>query len=255
MKNLTVIIPIGELKNNEDFVLLKRAAESTCGNKTIIVGPEEAVDAAEQQGIEGVMFLKNKNGDFSYQGNLMCAVNEVRTEYFSPMEYDDVYTDIWFGNVEKYMKYDTLETFAFLPLTELIDYKTGKNVGYANEAVWASSFSDEMGCYDMQSLMNYMGVSVSGAVFRKDGFLAMGGLKASMKMTFWYEFMLRALYKGKRVYVIPKIGCLHTVNRPGSLTDSYSQTMSEKEAEWWVELAKQEYFFPQDRNKRYDETE
>lgn len=255
MRNLTVIIPIGNLKNDEDFEMLKAAVKSTCGNKTIVVGPTESIEAAKRHGIDGITLLENKSGDFSYQGNLMYAINEVKTEYFSPMEYDDTYTDIWFSNVERYLKYDTSNTFAFLPLTELTDYKTGNNAGYANEAVWASSFSDEMGCYDMQSLMYYTGFNVSGGVFRKDTFVSIGGLKVSMKMTFWYEFLLRALYKEKRIYVIPKIGCLHTVNRPGSLSDSYRQSMSDDEAEWWIELAKQEYFFPQDRNKQYSETE
>jgi hypothetical protein len=29
--------------------------------------------------------------------------------------------------------------------------------------------------------------------------------------------------------------------------------MTEKEAEWWIDLAKKEYFFPHDRKKVYKE--
>jgi hypothetical protein len=35
----------------------------------------------------------------------------------------------------------------------------------------------------------------------------------------------------------------------------FSATMSEKEAEWWIDLAKKEYFFPQDRKKTYADDE
>ena len=31
--------------------------------------------------------------------------------------------------------------------------------------------------------------------------------------------------------------------------------MDEREADWWIDLAKKEYFFPQDRKKTYTEDE
>jgi hypothetical protein len=74
-----------------------------------------------------------------------------------------------------------------------------------------------------------------------------------MKLTFWYEFLLRAAYKGKRMFVIPKIGYYHTIGREYSLSRFYGNNMSEDEANWWIELAKKEYFFPHDRNKTYQE--
>lgn len=251
MKNLTIIIPVGTLQGESDIELLKRAVGSAGNNKTIVVGPTETINSLKGQNIGDVILLENKGGDTSYPGNVMYALGEVKTDYFSPLEYDDEYTGIWFDNVEKYMVHEGIGTFAYLPLTEVVDYETKKHIGYANEAVWASSFSDEIGCYDIQAMTYYMGFNVSGGVFRKDAFIAMGGLKTSMKMMYWYEFMLRALYKEKRIFVIPKVGCLHTVNRPGGLTDTQSRTIDEKEADWWIELSKQEYFFPQDRNKQY----
>ena len=61
--------------------------------------------------------------------------------------------------------------------------------------------------------------------------------------------------KGKKIYVIPKVGYYHTANRPGSITMNYVDTMTEREADWWIDLAKKEYFFPQDRKKTYTEDE
>jgi hypothetical protein len=154
-----------------------------------------------------------------------------------------------------YIENDTEDTFAFLPLTEVVDYNSKGIIGYANEAVWASSFSDELGYLDIQGLENYLNFNASGGVFKTEEFLSLGGLKASMELVFWYEFLMRALYKEKRVFVIPKIGYFHLVNRPGCMTTKYAETMSEKEADWWIDLAKKEYFFPQDRKKTYTDNE
>ena len=100
-----------------------------------------------------------------------------------------------------------------------------------------------------------MNFNASGGVFKTDEFLNIGGLKGSMKLVFWYEFLMRALYKGKKIFVIPKIGYYHLANRPDSLTAKYIETMDEREADWWIDLAKKEYFFPQDRKKAYTEDE
>ena len=63
------------------------------------------------------------------------------------------------------------------------------------------------------------------------------------------------IYKGKKIFVIPKVGYYHLINRPDCMTTKYAETMTEKEAEWWVDLAKKEYFFPQDRKKTYTDNE
>ena len=150
------------------------------------------------------------------------------------------------------MENDTEETFAFFPLTEVIDINMGP-VGFANEAVWASSFSEEIGYYDLQCLEDYLDFNTSGAIFKTDDFITLGLLKPSMKLSFWYEFLLRAAYKGKRMFVIPKIGYHHFIGRTESLSYQYGNNMSENEANWWLDLAKKEYFFPHDRNKTYQE--
>ena len=180
------------------------------------------------------------------------AVKDVKTDYFSILEFDDKYSSIWFNNVQTYLNCDTEGSFAFLPLTEVIDIEKGP-IGYANEAVWASSFSEEIGCYDLQCLDNYLNFNVHGGILNTKEFINLGMLKESMKLSFWYEFLMRALYKGKRIYTIPKVGYYHFVGREDSLSSIYANNMSETEAEWWIDLAKKEYFFPHDRNKKYQE--
>jgi hypothetical protein len=55
------------------------------------------------------------------------------------------------------------------------------------------------------------------------------------------------------VFVIPKVGYFHLVNRNGSLADDYAKNMSDRESEFWVELARKEYLYKTDRKKTYEE--
>ena len=253
MKNLTVIIPLDNLETEEKKNLLTNALKSIDDSKIIIVGPKKAMENLETMNLSSYKYSKitSTDKDKTYAAQVNMAAKEVKTEFFSVLEYDDAFTGIWFKNVSEYISADTDNTFAFLPLTEVKDYKTGEVIGYSNEAVWASSFSDVIGYYDLQCIEDYLGFNASGGVFRTEDFNNAGGLKASMKLVNWYEFFMRMLYKGKKIFVIPKVGYYHVVNRPGSITDAYNKEMSEKEVEWWIDLAKKEYFFPQDRNKVY----
>lgn len=251
MKDLTIIIPINELKDENEINLLKKAVESTNGHETIIVGPKSTIDSIATIDANCKIIVNNGNTDYQHQVNL--AVESVSTKYFTVLEFDDYFSKNWFENVEKYISVDTEDTSMFLPLTEIVDFKENTVIGYANEVFWASSFSEEIGCPDMESMLNYLNFNTSGAIIKKDDFVSLGGLKESMKLVFWYEYLLRALYNNKRLFVIPKVGYYHIVNRDGSLSSIYEKSIDEKEANWLVDLAKKEYFFKKDRNKIYEE--
>lgn len=253
MRNVTIIIPVINMDNEKNQELFVRAVDSIDDSQIIVVGPEADIKIVETLKLSKMLrVLVNETENTSYPLQVNLGVREVKTAYFSVLEYDDVFTPIWFDNVQKYMENDTEETFAFFPLTEVIDINMGP-VGFANEAVWASSFSEEIGCYDLQCLEDYLDFNTSGAIFKTDDFITLGLLKPSMKLSFWYEFLLRAAYKGKRMFVIPKIGYHHFIGRTESLSYQYGNNMSENEANWWLDLAKKEYFFPHDRNKTYQE--
>ena len=255
MKDLTIIIPVKEYESSMDE-LLHRAIVSCADNRIILIGKD--VDKYEfkpneKEIVPTMIQIKNESENLSYQHNVNMAVNMVETKYFSVLEYDDFYSNIWFNNVEKYIEYDTENVSGFLPLTEVVDYDKNEVIGYSNEAFWASSFSDELGYFDLKSAQDYLNFNTSGAVFKKDDFVAIGGLKESMKLVFWFEYILRSLHENKRLFVIPKIGYYHFVGRPDCLSETYAKEISEKEAEWWIDLAKKEFFFKKDRNKVYEE--
>lgn len=253
MKELTIIIPIKELKDEKDKELFYKALNSTKNNNVIVVGPKDVLDNIKlPEELKNISFVYNdSNLDYTHQVNV--AAGSVKTKYFSVLEYDDYFSDKWFDNVEKYIEYDTEDTSMFLPLTEIVDYKNNVVIGYANEVFWASSFSEEIGCPDMESMMNYLNFNTSGAIIKTEDFNSLGGLKESMKLVFWYEYLLRSIYNNKRLFVIPKVGYYHMVNKDDSLSQFYRDTITEKEANWLVDLAKKEYFFKKDRNKVYEE--
>ncbi len=252
MKDLTIIIPIIEF-NDEEKVMYQEALESAKGNaeKLIVVGGPNAIEKVEK--VDGVEYLVNDTDDTTYCAQVNFVIDKVKTKYFSVLEFDDKFNKFWFSNVEQYIKNDIDDMFGYLPLTILFDCNLKGEVGFANEAYWASSFSEEIGYLDLNSMLDYFNFNVSGAIFKTEEFKTLGGLKASMKLTFWYEFLLRALHKGKKMYVIPKAGCIHRINRIGSISEDYAKNMSDKEADFWFDLAKREYMFTKDRKKVYEE--
>ena len=248
MNDITVIIPIHEY-NDEINSLLSKAIASVPNDIPLVLSCAPNVVSELQvkdYGQKNVSFVMDE--DTSFQSLVNKAVEKVETKYFSILEFDDIYTDIWFDNVAKYMKFYP-EISIFLPLTDLYDFQNEKYLGYGNDAAWASSFSEEIGYIDHGCLENFFDFYLTGSIFNTDDWKKIGGLKKSMKLTFWYEFLLRATNNDKKIYVIPKVGYIHNLNRKDSLINIFSETLTEEESGKWVELAKQEQYFTEDRNK------
>ena len=253
MKNLTVIVPLHEYSDTTKKLLNEaiesfRAADNGT-TKLLFVGPSNVLsDVKKTYDGKNTIFVENENTNFQTQINVAVEKCE---EYFSILEFDDKYTPKWFENVEKYMK-EFDDVSYFLPLTKVLLYDKQEEIGFVNEAVWATSFSNELGYLDIESLENYMNFNTTGGVFKTSDFIAVGKLKESMKLTFWYEFLLRSLFNGKKIFVIPKVGYIHSINRKMSLSDIYNRTITDEEADFWIDCAKKEYMFKNDRNKKFE---
>lgn len=257
MKNLTIIIPVHTYDENIGSMLTTaiesyRNADKKNEAVLMVVGPKEVIEQVKKINKAQTVYVENEGTKFSVQINK--AVSEVSTDYFSILEFDDTYTEHWFENVEKYINAGKDESF-FLPLTEVVDSRNKENgaIGYTNEAVWASSFSDVIGYLDLDCLKDYMQFNLTGGVFKKKDYEEIGGLKESMKLSYWYEFMLRAVHNKKTIFVIPKVGYIHLINRKDSESVNYQNTMTTDEADWWTNLALKEYLFKKDRKKTYEE--
>jgi hypothetical protein len=147
MKDITVIIPIHQF-SDEVKKLLDRAISSVPKNVKIILSvPSNLQNNFTEYSENAEIICDEKQTKTDFCSLINQAVKKINTKWFSILEYDDVYTDIWFENVQKYA--DTLSDVSiFLPLVDLIDFNENKFIGFNNEAPWASSFSNEIGYID-----------------------------------------------------------------------------------------------------------
>lgn len=268
MKDITILIPIHKFDKtieeyvNTSFSSVLDAIGALKNNLTVkymIVCPKEV-----QIELSSLSFFKNASDDvwvITDEKTDFCSmvnkgVEKCDTEYFSVLEYDDKYTLNAFNSFLPYVEVNEIDTKVFLSIQELYDASndTPEPVGYINETAWASAFSEEIGYLDIESLNAYYNFNVTGGIINTNFFKEVGGLKPSIKISFWYEFLLRVLYNSGKVFVVPKICYQHTVNRDGSLTKEYMDNISQEEGAWWINLAQEEYFFKNDRNKKYPKT-
>ena len=112
----------------------------------------------------------------------------------------------------------------------------------------------EIGYLTNEVLLNYQNFQTSGVVLKKSIFKDFGGFKKSMKLTFVYEFLLRLSYNSVSIMTIPRIGYKHMNMREGSIFWNYKfgeKKISEDEVAFWIDSAKKEHFFIEDRDINY----
>jgi hypothetical protein len=243
--DIKIIVPVHEY--SEDVKKMMEAAiQSVPEGFDVVISTTKSLEEAIAKDFKNDIVAKGDNGCFCELVNQAVG----GTKWFSVLEFDDAYTTIWGENVKKYLDFMP-EISVLLSLEDIYDYQNGKYIGFGNEAPWASSFSDELGYIDKGCLENYFNFFLTGGVFNTDDWNEVGGLKPSIKLTFWYEFLLRLTNKGKKVFVMPKVGYVHMLGREGSLMEQYREQMDSDESKFWFDTAKQEYFYKDDRNKTY----
>lgn len=253
MKDLTIIIPVHKF-NDAIKPLLTKAYNSviSMGNDTniMIVGPVDVINNCKNTlNDDKIIYLENnENIDFCSQVNL--GAKNCKTKYLSILEFDDVFKKNWLKNVETYMKFKS-DVSIFLPLTEIVS-TDGKMLSFINEVALASAFSNELGYLDLDCLQVYMDFNVTGSIINAEDFNEVGGLKASLKIASWYELLMRFCHNGKKIYVIPKVGYSHMINRDDSLMKKEQEEISPEEGAWLIKTAQQEYFFKEDRKKTFN---
>jgi hypothetical protein len=191
--------------------------------------------------------LKENEGNFKFQDQINLAAESVTTPYFSILEFDDVYSRVYFRSVEKYSKaYPNVDLL--IPFV-LEGTKNNNNVKIINDHVWSKSHMEdsEMGFLTIKSLQAYSVVNVTGGVFKTESYKRVGGLKRNIELTFWYEMLLRMCNNGMSVFILPKAGYRHMVNRDNSLFMIYNNTMNQKLKAFWFETANKEFYFTNDR--------
>jgi hypothetical protein len=259
--NISVILPVHEL-NDSTKVLFGNAVQSVMDqvvlpNELVIVVPkggdaEEFVKSFDYGKNKKIVIFAENEGDTDFASQVNYGVSVAKSDWISFLEFDDEYAKIWFKNVVEYRDAHN-DVEIFMPIVVDVD-KNNQFIGFTNEAVWAQSFSDEIGILDNNALLSYQNFNIDGIVMKKSVFEDFGGFKPSIKLTFIYEFLLRMTFKSVRTMVIPKFGYKHLNMRDGSLFANYKETIDPTEARWWLSQAKKEYYFGKDRKITYKET-
>lgn len=259
--DVSVILPIKSAKVNQFAEYFGKAIESIKTQK-LKINELVIVHTNETSLVE---FLDNFDfGDLTvnkqewtktpnYADQVNHGVRVATSTWVSLFEFDDEYSNIWFKNVELYTKsYSDVD--AFLPIVVDTNDK-GLFAGFTNEATFAANFSQEMGVLNNETLHQYQNFQTSGIVIKKSKFIDFGLLKPSFKLTFGYEFFLRMTHNSVRIMTIPRIGYKHLNLREGSIFWNYKngeQVLTDDEVTFWIESAKKEYFFINDRAITYE---
>lgn len=259
MKDITIIIPVHKIDENDKFVInafesIKKNQETYTFGKLIplIVAPNEVLENLGEILGEDYYYhtCRNNSGNVDFCSQINVAVEKVETEYFSILEFDDIYTDNWFKMAHDYF-YTNESVSLFLPINVLTD-TDHKHFQYVNEIIWSGSFSNDIGFIDFDCLQSYSAFNLTGGIFNTEDFKKIGGFKPSIKVAFNYELLLRMTKKELKVYVVPKEGYIHVIGRKDSLTDEYNKTLTDEEVRKWFDLAKTEYMFTEDRGTNID---
>jgi glycosyltransferase involved in cell wall biosynthesis len=259
--DISVILPIksGLVRDFDEYfdkAIKSLQIQEVSLNELIIVHTEEEtlVEKLKNYNFDNLnVKLLSYTETPNFQSQLNYGIEHAQSTYVSFLEFDDEYSNVWFRNVQKYIKFYP-EVDVFLPIVVDVDDK-GVFLGFTNEATFAANFSQEIGYLSNETLLQYQNFQTSGCVVKTSNYLEIGGFKPSMKLTFVYEFLLRITYNSAKVMTIPRIGYKHTTMREGSIFWNYKNgttTMTEDEVKFWISAAKKEFYFKDDRNIKFD---
>lgn len=264
--NISVIIPIHKCGDKET-PLLNRAFETiltqekieetpkvylvfpTSIEKNVIGWRDSIIRKYQNSGVtENNFELVVNDGKYDFQSQINLGVSKVKTDYFSILEFDDEYSTTYFYNVEKHIShYNDVDIF----LSMMIEVnEKNEAIKVTNEVIWSQQFvgeNGEMGFLNLNAIKQNTDFKISGSIINKEEFLNLGGLKSNIKLTFNYEFLLRALNNACKIFTIPKIGYKHLSGREDSLFYDYGKNMSMEERKFWFETANKEANFTNDR--------
>lgn len=256
---LSIIIPVhvfndavsGYLEKSIQSVVKQRDVEDKLPT-IVMVYPKEIdndiknlVKKFEDQ--VNVEYVINED-DTDYQSQVNLAVDSLNSKYFAVLEFDDELSSTFVKNGYKYIEtYDDIDIF--LPM--IIEVNTNnEGIKLTNESVWSQQFvgdNGEMGYLNADCFKESTDFKLSGAIINKESFKSVGGYKKNIKLTFMYEFLLRAINNTCKIFTIPKISYKHLNGRENSLFDEYQKNMPINERKFWFDVAAKEYNFISDR--------
>jgi GT2 family glycosyltransferase len=256
--NISVIIPVHKL-NGTEVELLKSAVESVAAQSQL---PDAIIitTTAECKGLIEKTLKKSlpksykgltialADGDTSFPSMVNLGVTEVKTDYFTVLEFDDYLMTSFMETSVKYLN-EYPEVSMFMPFIGNVDGE-GSFVKYGNETLWAMDFTTELGFLDNDAIRKYPDYNLSGTLVKTEDFRDVNGMKPSIKYKSTYEFFLRFTAQEKIIKSIPKMTYIHTINREGSFLATmmdYKTRPSVEEFNYWFNAAETESEFTDER--------
>jgi glycosyltransferase involved in cell wall biosynthesis len=259
--SVSIVLPIKSSKAKDFDEYFTKAIDSIKNQKVeieellIVHTPEESlINLLEKFDFGNLNVQKiiwNELPNYSAQVN--HGIKNAKGKWVSIFEFDDEYSSIWFSNVKKFSE-SYPEVQMFLPVVVETDDKE-VFAGFTNEATFAANFTQEIGFLTNETLQTYQNFQTAGSVFKKELIDDFGGFKPSIKLTFIYEFLLRLTYNSVSIMTIPRLGYKHTNMREGSIFWNYKfgdEKILDDEVKFWIQTAKKEYFFSDDRVIKYE---
>jgi hypothetical protein len=222
---------------------------------TIVYKPtKELTKYLNEYNLESYVSLLENTGETDFCSQINFGAQNTKSEYIAITEVDDEITPTYIQNAIQHINaYPDVSTF--LPI--VIDTNSqGEFLSFTNESVWAMNLTETIGYLDNESLSSYENYQTSGMIIKTSVYNEVGGLKRNVKLSFGYEFLLRLTHMSNEVFVIPKLTYRHTNFRKGSLFWDYKEgenKLSSDEAMFWLETAKKEQFFTEDRAITYQD--
>jgi hypothetical protein len=228
------------------------------------VNPEEPAVDKVIEADKTLNYIIEKTESHKFQSIFNEAFNYAEIngyESFSLIEPEDVLDANWFTYVNRYSAKKP-DFDGFLPLTR--EVSNGAFLGFGNEACWVENYAEVAGTYDLQLLMRFNCMNITGAVFKTTSLATYAEnvngvrkiMKEDFKLTYSYEFFLRMVYNDKKFFTIPRLGYEHRMDIPSEIIDPFSSKIPRNIAQWpedkggmvpeeikfWNETAKKEYF-------------
>ncbi len=271
--DLLVLYP--ESFEKEQIDLLKGSLDNA---KIIIRKKNEEANALEEHVIEAdepITYFLSKTNSTSFsqifnEGFNVALENEY--EFYSIVEPFDIVGLNWYAQANLYAQ-ENEKVSMFFPIIR--NTVNGVFNGLLNEATWAEGLSEEAGKADLNLLQRFNCIIPLGGLIRTNSiaeFCEKKGeklcpIKESIKISHYYEFLMRMVYNDIKIMTVPRVGYEFKVNNttnfnhtsckvPHNITQIPIENggVSQSEGKFWMDLAKKEYFFDEDRNKVYEES-
>ena len=277
---IDVLVLCADNNSDENIARLKSILDKpiiTIPEKETPDGPvtQKTIEATNKINYVVENIKSDANFQFIFNESLNYAIGN-QYEFFSVIEPEDVLDSNWYNTVLKYAsKKSAID--GFMPIMK--EVSNGNFLGFFNEACWVDGYAEVAGTFDLQLLMRFNCVNITGAVFKTESLKTYGVevtpgdfkvLKENFKLSFAYEFFLRMIYDDLKFFTIPRLGYEHRIDVPVSNIDPFSSKvprnlsswpeekggMTQEEIKFWNDSAKKEYFIARhDRKVEYKKRE